>query len=266
MRTHQTQQWRTLLDALKDLVPECSVTFDSEGMKLISMDPAHVALIHLTAKSEVYFCKTVTKVGLNVTALYKVLRGLTSAGFVLEFSITEDNSDFLNVIISNSEKRTCTRTMLKLLRLADEEISIPSTTFQRVLSIPSGDFQRYIRELAGISTQITITSTIDKLVLSASGSMGSTSIEIKPTSGGMHWIHKEANGQDGKVDDDNGEVSGTFLSRYLERFSRPLDLSVDLFIKRNYPLVLRYTMPSACVRLVVASVVQEDEDDINGEE
>jgi Proliferating cell nuclear antigen, N-terminal domain len=59
MRTSQTQQWRTLIDFLKDMVSECNITFGPDGMRLHSLDPVKAALVHLHAKSEFYYCKQI---------------------------------------------------------------------------------------------------------------------------------------------------------------------------------------------------------------
>lgn len=252
MRTLQAAQWRTLADALKDLVPECAVKFDKTGLKIVSMDLGHVALIHLHAISEFYYCKEEITVGLNVLALYRMLRNLTTAGYLLEFTLTSDNPDHLQVIVTNTDKRTVTRNNLKLLRLPDESIHIPTTIFHRVLSMPATDFQRYIRELSAVSQEITIKSTDNVLILSANGACGSTSIEIQPTAKGMHWSHIKQGG-DGNV------VKGVFHSKYLERFARPLDNEVELFIKQDYPLIIRYVMASAVIRLVIAPVNEDEE-------
>lgn len=258
MRTFKTQQWRTLVDALKDLVPEVPITFGPDGLKLVSMDPAHIALIHLHAKSEFYYCKETTVTGLHMNTLYKMLRNLTTGGYQLELSILADDADHLQVIITNNEKRTCIRNRLRLLRLRQDVITIPPTTFSRVLSIPSGDFQRYIRELSGLSNNIKVQSTRDKFILSASGTSGSSSIEIRPTASGMHWLHIDNN--DGREPNDD-VIEGVFLSKYLERFARPLGASCEIYIKQNYPLVLRYKLTTAVVRLVISqSVVDDDEE------
>ncbi|KAG5183090.1 hypothetical protein JKP88DRAFT_157547 [Tribonema minus] len=251
MRTHHTQQWRTLTDALKDLISESPVTFGPAGMKLVSMDPAHVALVNLQIQSEHYYCKREITVGLNVAALYKMLRNLTTGGYILELSLSEDDPDHLRVLISNEDKRTRTSNRPKLLRLPDEIITIPPAVFQRVLSIPSADFQRYIRELSGVSNKIKIRSTRDVLVLSAEGTSGSTEIEIRPTASGMHWQFIDSEATDEVVE-------GVFYSRYVERFARPLDSVVEIFIKQAYPLVLRYQLQAATVRLVIAQCTDDD--------
>ncbi|KAG5182928.1 hypothetical protein JKP88DRAFT_157404 [Tribonema minus] len=254
MRTHHTQQWRTLIDALKDLIPESPVTFGASGMKLISMDPAHVALINLQVCSEFYYCKRETTVGLNVAALYRMLRNLTTGGYLLEINLLESDPDHLSILVNNEEKRTRTSNRLKLLRLPEEIITIPPTVFQRVLSIPSADFQRYIRELSGVSNKISIRSTKDMLLLSASGTMGTTEIEVRPTASGMHWQHIES----AASDEEEEAVEGVYLAKYLERFSRPLDPVVEIFMRPAYPLVLRYSMSTAVVRLVIAQCAREE--------
>jgi proliferating cell nuclear antigen PCNA len=215
MRTSQTQQWRTLSDFLKDMVTECNISFGPDGMRLHSLDPVKVALVHLHARSEFYVCRRAIVIGMNMTALYRMLRNLSTGGYMLEFSITSDEPDYFNIVLTNNEKRTTTRNKLKLMRLPDETISIPRANFERVLSIPSADFQRYIRELSSISNQISIKSTADQLILSASGPMGTSEIIIRPTASGMHWIN--VNGGDAH---EHEVVEGVFMSKYLEKFSR----------------------------------------------
>jgi len=175
-----------------------------------------------------------------------MLRSLTTGGYLIEFVLDDDDPEYLRITISNSDKRVKTTHRLRLLNLADEQISIPATTFNRVLSIPSTDFQRYIKELASVNKYITIKSTRDKLILSAMGNTGPSSIEIEATASGMHFQHREL------LEDDDSIVEGVYLSRFLERFSRPLDSNVQLFLKKDYPLVLRYCLPTAVIRLVLA--------------
>lgn len=71
MRTLQSAQWRTLSDSLKDVISETQVTFNAEGLKLVALDASHVALIHLQATSEFYYCRKEITIGLNLTALYR---------------------------------------------------------------------------------------------------------------------------------------------------------------------------------------------------
>jgi hypothetical protein len=145
MRTSQTSQFRLLMDYLKDISTEVQFKFSPDGLKVISLDPVKIALISMHVKTEFFYCPQPITAGINVTVLYKLLRNLTSAGYMLELSMSSKDMDLLTVQLSNSDKRTKTTNKLRLLRLPDEVITIPNTTFNRVLSIPSSDFQRYVR-------------------------------------------------------------------------------------------------------------------------
>ena len=72
LRTLQSSQWRTLSDSLKDVLPQSSVTFNKEGMKLVALESCHIALIHLQVTSEFYYLRDdEVTVGLNLTSLYR---------------------------------------------------------------------------------------------------------------------------------------------------------------------------------------------------
>ena len=131
-----------------------------------------------------------------------MLRSLTTGGYLIEFLLSSKEPNYLKITISNSDKRVKTTHRLLLLDLSDEIMDIPATTFTRVLSIPSTDFQRYIKELASVSKHIKICSTPTKLILSAEGSTGPSEIEIETTAAGMHIQHRPLNQEeDGVVEE-----------------------------------------------------------------
>ncbi|KAG5186467.1 hypothetical protein JKP88DRAFT_241075 [Tribonema minus] len=252
MRSTQTSQWRSIFDFVKDVTTEVPFKFDTEGLSIITLDPLKIALISVRAVTEFYYCKAPLNVGINVTVLYRLLRNLTSAGYVLEISMFQNETDVIHVQITNRDKRSVVRNKIKLLRLPDEVITIPSTTFDRVLSIPSSDLQRYIRELSSLSSKITVSSTRDELTLSAQGALGSSEITVRPTSSGVHFLFKDTEKHD-------EVVSARFYSRYLEKLCRPIDSSTEVFLKKGYPLVLRYNLATATIRVVIAPVNDDDE-------
>ncbi len=257
MRTLQSGQWRSLMDTLKDPCPECPVSFKKDGMRLVSTDPTHVVLIHLHALSEFYYCRDAeTTIGLNITQLYRMLRNLTTGGYVLQFMLTDLDPDHFIITVTNAAKQTCTVNRLKLRYLGSESIEIPATVFNRVLSIPSTDLQRHVRELTSISSskRLKLRSTRNILTLSAEGVDGDISTDIKPTAGGMKWSHIQRT-----ADGDDDVVEGVYPARYLERFCKPLVDCVQLFIKVGYPLVLKYTMQTAVIRFAISPIMDDGE-------
>jgi len=55
-------------------------------------------------------------------------------------------------------------------------LEISSNGFESVLTIPSSDLQRYIKELAAISKRIRITGRADQLILKVAGAVSSFDI------------------------------------------------------------------------------------------
>lgn len=251
MRTQHTPQWRTLLDVLKEVIPESPVTFTKSFMKITASDANNIALVDAAITSEYYFCREETTVGLNVSLLHGVVRNLTTIGFILELLLLKNDPNHLRVRIINTNKRTSIFHKLKLLRLDEDEMVMDEPDFSRVISIQAIDFQKYIKELSFISNKIKLKVTKTCLSMSANGSKGSTTTKIYPTTNGLSYVHQEQ----GEFD-----VQGTFSAKYLEKFSRPLDKQVQIFVRENFPMVLLYEMPTAVIRFVIAPLEDEDED------
>jgi proliferating cell nuclear antigen len=54
-------------------------------------------------------------------------------------------------------------------------------------------------------------------------------------------------------------VEGRFFSKYMERFIRSqLDSSVELFLKNEYPLILRFEISIGTVRFCIAPTTEPE--------
>jgi proliferating cell nuclear antigen len=249
LKTSQSLQFKTIFDALKDLLTSVNLNFDKDGIKLIALDPGRIGMVHLQIKNlEYYYCKEPVTAGVYINYVYKLIRNLTSSD-LLHWVIYKNDPTNLHILIKNNEKRTVITNTLKILDLDEEVIDIPALKFDRVISLPSSDFSRYIRETASVASKIRIMATDSTLEISAEGDIAGCRLVIEPTSGGLNWLHNEA-----------GTVSGLFHSKYLERFSRTqIDSSVEIFLKEAYPLVIRYEL-NICVIRFLLSPICEDED------
>jgi proliferating cell nuclear antigen len=208
MKTAQSMQFKLLLDVLKDLLTEVNLFFDENGIKLISLDPGRLGMIHLVVnRVDYYHCSKEMYIGVYVHYMYKILRSLTNSHH-MEWRVRKDNPTMLEINLVNSEKRTATLHTVKILDLDIEEVTIPQTSFDCVISMPSNDLQKYIRELGNVSNIVTIRGHGKSIELSSSGDLGGTTIIINPTPSGMNWLHK---------DQDSEFFKGTYFCKYLEK-------------------------------------------------
>jgi proliferating cell nuclear antigen len=247
MCTSQAMRFKTLFDVLKDLLTEVNIRFDKEGFKVISLDPGKIGMIYLSVYNiDSYFCTDTMYTGVYVNYIYKIIRTVTM-GHYLEWRIRKDDPGVLEMVLTHAERRICTTHRIKTLVLDVEEITIPSVEFDCVVTIPSGDFQKYIKELSHVANMVEITTEENKVCLSCKGDMGKTCIEIAPTPSGLNWIFRR---------DETITFNGTYFIKYLERFSRgQVDSKVELFLKQDYPLILKYQMTIGALRFCIAPII-----------
>ena len=77
---------------------------------------------------------------------------------IVTFYILSNLTTKLHIKIENKEKRTHILTVLKLLDIDEDILDIPNIEFDTVKTMPSNDFQSYIRELSIITNKITLES------------------------------------------------------------------------------------------------------------
>ena len=69
-------------------------------------------------------------------------------------------------------------TKLKLLDIDDDILEIPNIEFDSVITMPSNDFQSYIRELSIITNKIKLESINNTFSLSGEGDFAETKINV----------------------------------------------------------------------------------------
>lgn len=251
-KTSQVVQIKTLMDVLKDLLTEVNLRFDDAGIKIVSLDPGRMGMVHVSiCHLENYFCaRSPFYAGIYVGYLYKILRSVNTSHH-LECRVREDEPKIMELVVSNGDKRTQTVHRLKLLDLDVEEINIPNVDFEYVISMPSAEFQKNIKELSHISNLVTIRGSGKLIQFICNGDLGETCIEISPTPSGLNWLHKDAVKE---------TFEGTYFLKYLERFSRgQVDSTVEIYFKQDYPLIMRYEMTIGSLRFCVAPIKKEKE-------
>ena len=250
MKTVQSNAIKTLFEVQKDLLTDVNITFDEHGMRMLAMDGARVALVHIKlngADIEQYSCSQRYTLGINLTYLYKLLKSIGNNDTVC-FEIFDSALDTLVLTLENLDKNCVYEYKLKLLDIDEEPLQIPDVQFDKVISMPSVDFARYCRDMKDISESVQIHTSRNDLTFNCVGEFSSCCMNIGETQNGVSF--------DGRED-----VRGNFALRYLSTFSKSFNLSnyVELMLKNNYPLILHYNVASlGYVRYCLAPKVSEE--------
>lgn len=235
-----------LFEALKDIVHDISLTVDEAGVRVLTTDGQKNMLLSLKldgSKFERFYSAGTHRLGLNVATLFKLLRIAGARDTVTLFGRKGD-TESLGIEIANPDKKSSTKFTMKLLDINFADISVPDVTFDASVSMPSSYFQRLCRDINNIGSEMRISMPADRdeLTLACEGSFASQATVLVPVVEGKHVVAIERYGREGGVAKAEPPLGGKYSLKYLNLFNRASGLSpvVELFLKHNYPLVMRF--------------------------
>ena len=239
VKTVQSQAFKILIEALKELLTDTCVEFDETGLKIVAMDTSHCVLAHLkldASKFEYYSCQSKLCIGVNMLNFYKLIRTINSNDTLTLF-IESSDINHLGIKIKNGEKNSKTTYKLNLLDLDNPKISIPHAEFNTVINLPSTDFQKICRDMNNLAESVEIKNIGNQLILSCKGDFCNQETIIVDNDTGVNTINNKKN---------NEIVQGVFNLKYLVLFTKCTNLcsNVELLLKNDYPLVIRYMVAS----------------------
>ena len=254
LRTVQSSAIRVLIEALKEILTDTNLEFDSQNIKVIAMDPSHTVLVHLlldSNKFERYFCPNRLLIGINTINLFKLIKALQNND-ILTLFIEKNNTNQLGIRMENGEANQITQYKMNLMDLNQENISIPPIEFESVITLPSNNFQKICRDMFNLSDNIEITTYGQQITFKCKGDVADQETSIgQSTTSGMSFIKNE-----------NSEIiQGIFSLKYLVLFTKCTNLSssIELYLKNDYPLIIRYQVANLGeVKLCLAPVSLHD--------
>tara|TARA_B100000242_G_C43013356_1_gene471170 strand:- start:405 stop:1199 length:795 start_codon:yes stop_codon:yes gene_type:complete len=251
--TSKTPPIKYLIELLRDLLTEGNLECYPDHIKLQAVDPSRVVLIHSRLegeKFEEYYCPQHIVLGLNMEDLFKIIKNMENSD-TLKLFVKKDNVNKLGIETYCKEENTCDTTYINLMDLPYQNLSIPSQTFESVISLPSNRFQKICRVIYTFSEKIEIECENNKLKFRGCNNNVKQEIVVKPTNNGMHFI---------KNSTPEEIIQGFYELKHLFVFSKCYNLSntVQIHIKNNYPLVLKCNIANLGeIKLCLAPQVDE---------
>jgi proliferating cell nuclear antigen len=245
IQTVQIAPFRTLLTAIKDILIETNITFQKDGIRIINMDKSHTILVHVFLASEnfeFYECKKEKIIiGVNMFHLFKLMNSIDSDDTL---TLYIENDDYMDGIVShlalkfeNGDIKHCKIQKLRLIEPEPEELKYPDVSFSSIISLPSVDFQKIIRDMLIISDKIEIKSIGNELFFKAVGQFASSEIHRIESDGNLGFLLKQ---------DSSKIIHGVFSLKNLGYFIKCTNLcsQIELYIENDLPLVVKYNVAS----------------------
>lgn len=228
LKTIQATAIKSLLEVLKDIITDVNVYFDSTGVKIIAFDVARVTLVHVKLSAEnfeEYSCTKDIVLGINVVNTFKLLKSISNTDIL---TITHDQENLI-VTVSNDGKKCTSKFTIRLLDLNEDLLEIPensdSVTYETL--VPSIDFQKIIRDMSNIGTELTVKRVGSLIEFSCEGDFADKKTTIEQT------------------EDIGTVVTGSFSLKYLSMFTKATILCpIVQIIQENddSPIMFKYTI------------------------
>ena len=155
---------------------------------------------------------------------------------IMSWVIDSDDMNKLIIILESNERKEKKIFKLNLMDLDDENYEVEPIDFPYSFTMPSQDFHKYCKDMFSTTEKIEIICAYNKVVMSGHGEIGLIEFEVGETNGGLS-IEKNTNSLD-------EIVQGLFELKFLIIFTKCTNLcnTVTLYLKNDYPLIVRYSI------------------------
>jgi proliferating cell nuclear antigen len=221
------------------------------------MDSSHVSLCAVALRADGfdhYRCDRSISLGFNSTNLGKILKCADNNDVITLKA--EDDADVLTLMFESAKQDRISDFELKLMDIDSDHLGIPDTEYKTTIRMPSGEFQRIIRDLQVLGDTCVISCTKEGVRFSVSGDLGTGNVLVRANAG----VDKE---EDQVVIEMDEPVELTFALRYLNFFTKATTLgqTVVISMSPDVPIVVEYPIDQiGHVKYYLAPKIDENDE------
>lgn len=212
------------IGVISELVNEGTFKMSKEGMALIAMDPANVAMVIFKLLSSAfieYDVKEPQSLAINLANLKQIMRRV-DASDTLTLEVEENK---LKITLKGNTTR---RFSLPILDVEEKEQRVPELKFHATVSTSSHILSQAVEDVDIVGESVSFSVSKDKFMIEAEGDLSKANIEMKE-------------GKDVKIkctDSCKAKYSIEYLKKMVS--AGKLAENVDIHFSNDYPLKLEY--------------------------
>jgi len=223
----EPKYFKESISIISDLVTEAKFKVTKNGLELVAMDPANVAMVifkMLSSCFAAYEVKDDEEWAINLNNLKQILRRAKGED-MLTLETTEDSR--LKITMKSNTTRSFT---IPTLEMESKEQKVPELSFPISIEMSSSVLSDSIEDVSVVAESVTLLGEKSQLSIKAEGDLSKAFIEIKP----------DENTQI-KTDIDD-KFKAKYSLEYLKKMTAGGKLSERVSLKFNtdYPLKIEY--------------------------
>jgi len=223
----EPKYFKDSISIISELVTEAKFKVSNNGLEMVAMDPANVAMVIFKMLSSCftkYEVKEAEEIAINLNNLKQILRRAKSDD-VLTLETTEDNK--LKIQMKSNTTRSFS---IPTLEIDDKEQKVPELTFPMTVEMNSGLLTESVEDVSVVAESVTFLGEKSQLSVKAEGDLSKAFIEIKPDEQTLI-----------RTDSDD-KFKAKFSLEYLKKMIAGNKLSdkVSLHFNTDYPMKVEY--------------------------
>ena len=230
-----------IIGIISDLVLEVRIKVNKEGVSILAIDPANVAMISLKMPNAAFAEFEVENdevLGVSLESLKAVLRRCSARGVL----VMKREENTLKIEIQDKIKREFN---LALIEIEDEEKEIPVLEFTSKIEMASADFSEAIEDCSVVSDSCSFVSEPDKFVIQGKGSLNSFKSEFSSDE-----LNIQAQ-----------EATSKYSLEYLQKIAKATKITDKAVINfsTDYPLKIEFNTPFIELSFILAPRVETED-------
>jgi proliferating cell nuclear antigen len=228
-----------VISIISELVTDAKLRFNDEGLSIIAVDPATVALVSFKLPKNAFsdYVAGNEVLGVNLDNLKAILRRSKNSSSL----VMENTEGTLNIGIVDRIKRNFS---LALIEVEGEDRKMPALEFLSQIQINPGDFCDAIEDCLIVSDSCTFIAEPEKFIVEASG---------------LNSAKAEFSSDEIKII--SGKSKSKYSLDYLQKFMKASKLADKIFINfsTDHPLKLEFKTDNFSLSFVLAPRVENDD-------
>jgi len=230
-----------IISIISELVLEVRIKVDKEGMSIIAIDPANVAMVSFklpnTAFSE-FEIENEELLGVGLDSLKAVLRRCSTKSVL----ILKKDENLLKIEIADKIKREF---KLALIDIESEEKPIPNLEFTSRIEMASSDFAEVIEDSSVVADSCTFISEPDRFLIQGKGSLNSFKSEFSSD----------------EVNIQAQQAQSKYSLEYLQKIIKATRITEKTILNfsTDYPLKLEFNTPFIELSFILAPRVETED-------
>jgi proliferating cell nuclear antigen len=231
---------------ISDLVNEATFKVKPEGLELIAMDPANVAMVVFKLLSSCfteYKIEKVTTISINLNNMKQILRRAKPNDAV---TLEANDNGKLEITLKSDTMR---KFSLPLIDIDEKEKKVPEWKFPITIKTSASILNDAIEDVGIVAESVIFNANPSRLLLLAEGDLSKAEIEITPD----EKTRIDATGKD--------EIKSKYSVEYLKKMIAGSKISDDVKIQfsNDHPLQIEFkSVDKALLSFILAPRVDND--------